>query len=321
MAMEAPHYAIESAKALIRLGNPTMAIRMPSARKMPYLTDLEAGQVDADQKPRDQYCCMHCTATVFFRKKHLRNGRFVDAIFYSHNHHPHGENCRFNVPAVIRNAVHRSKQFGESGRIVEDDGGIVLRLKMFDDIIRRLRKELPPNTSESVLEIRSADALQIEDRYNPYLRGAGDIIRLMSASDDYEDISRFLHLDCNGKRIEWRNFYYGIGELDRLYNYLDTGNVDHPVFAVLHVNKIIHWKGNKNVFAYSEQVFPPDGTGVKIVPALLSENPLVFNTIVKNQFIGVCATARIDGRGIGDTGFSRLVFDVSSLIQLAKYPV
>lgn len=57
-----------------------------------------------------------------------------------------------------------------------------------------------------------------------------------------------------------------------------------------------------------------------IIPALLTENPLICHEVMRYAHIGVCAMARIDERNVGRNNFSRLVFEVSSTAQIAQYP-
>ncbi|MEH3117207.1 MAG: hypothetical protein PGN25_06265 [Methylorubrum populi] len=220
-----------------------MTLSMPKARLVMHGIVRSTIVTAKDYEPKSGQALrcldLRCGARLGHVQAHPRNGRDTNAYFRRAQGSEHSPTCRFNVDGTVRRLVAGSQSLDKYAGILgaSPDGHSIVRLNiLFDALNGRILRYHPDG--EAIPGDRIGAEFVTGDRQLlPYLRRARAIVALIARLGGADELRDNLRIRYEGHDFRWDDFFYGPGELDRLFRYLrqrhENGQARHPVAVVV----------------------------------------------------------------------------------------
>lgn len=312
-----------------------MALKIPKARLFDpsgVVAFVNADNYDKVVRPGRLLCMdARCDARVHHVCRHSVGDREVQAHFAKNPRQVHARVCKFDVAATVMRIAARSERFERARDPIDvgPGGTAEFRLNIMFDGLRDLRRIIIADQDvagqhegvETVAGVRT---------FTPYLRKAKAVLALLARLGDLAELRDAIRISYGGAKLAWHDFFYGPGELERLYERLRVLQVRekpfHPVAVVVCPKDVRHTLRDAVVNCRSGLVRAESGGGVRIIPRLACRPSHLSRSLADQRWSLVCAIPRprlseLDQKpGPKETAFVDVYMDIVSRNQFAFWP-
>jgi len=312
-----------------------MALKMPKARLAEpsgVVTTVNADSYDKATRPGTLLCIDNrCDARLKHVRRHLQGHSKVQAHFARNPNAVHARDCKFDVAATVTRISDRSKRFEPDRDPIDvgPDGTAVFRLNIVFEALANLgRTTVADDAGDRDRE--SVETIAGDRTLTPYLRRARAVLALLARLGDSDELRSAIRISYGGAVLPWQDFFYGPGELGRLYDrlrVLDGRNKPiHPVAVVVRPKNVLNTVRDAVVNCKSEKLRVESGGDLRIVPRLACRPPALAQSLVDLRPYLVCTIPRPRRGDLnlrpapGATAFADVYMDVVSRNQFALWP-
>ncbi len=250
-----------------------MGIRMTKARLIATNEKVEVNNATLEMRKNKLLKCYteKCKAKVTWVKLSKKNYEIEKNYFSFVVGEKRSENCGYNTLGQV--AVIASKT---DNKIIENinDNKYEFRLNIvYEALTTKENKEIRgDNLQETIETERKEKKYKSVGSGLPYLAVMKDIMKLRSEIEDNKELETIIKIKDKGKSISWTNFYYEIGEEEKLYRYIEKNGyvhnykpkrLRHPICIEGVLDKEIQYKegGNSFINLKLDKYIEPDKNG------------------------------------------------------------
>lgn len=199
-----------------------MGIRMSKARLITTNEKVEVNNATLEMREKKLLKCYteECNAKVTWARLSKKNYEIEKKYYRLLKGEKHSTSCCYNTLGQVTMIAAKTDK-----KIIENinNNRYEFRLNIVcEALTTKVNKQTKENNLHKTMKKdRKEKIYKSEGTASPYLAVMKDIIKLRSEIEDNKELESIIKIKDKGKSIAWKNFYYEIGEEEKLYKYVE----------------------------------------------------------------------------------------------------